>query len=65
MTHEEIKAKYDRLVDYVRRMRGWQKEYFRYRSSEAKSKAMALERQVDQIIDQEVKIQKSKQADLF
>ena len=65
MTQDEIQKKYDRLVDRVRRMRGLQKEYFKYRASDDLKKAKTLEREVDQIIEEEVKTQKSNQQEIF
>lgn len=65
MTHEELQKKYDILVEKVRRMRGHQKEYFKYRASSDLQSARRFEREVDGIIEEAVKIQKSKQRDLF
>ena len=62
---EELQAKYDRLVNQVRRMRGHQKEYFKYRASSDLRLAKNFEREVDKIIDEEIKIQKANQGDLF
>ncbi|MGN6491195.1 MAG: hypothetical protein ACTHLE_04305 [Agriterribacter sp.] len=65
MSHEELQKKYERLVEKVRMMRGHQKEYFKYRGSDSLERARRLEREVDQLIDEEVRRQKSKQRDLF
>lgn len=60
-----LKKKHDRLVDLVRRMRGYQKEYFKYRASSDLSLARKLEREVDKLIDEEIKVLKSNQPELF
>ena len=65
MTQEELQAKYDLLLDKVRRMRGFQKEYLKYHAIQDKERMQALQRQVDAIIDQEVKVMKSKQPEIF
>lgn len=65
MTQDELQKKHDRLVDKVRQMRGVQREYFKYRAGSDLQRAKVLEREVDQIIDDEVKIRKSKQQEIF
>lgn len=65
MTQEELQKKYDRLVDRVRRMRGLQREYFKYRVGEDLKKAKVLEREVDHLLDEEVKNKKSNQQEIF
>lgn len=62
---EELQKKYDRLVDKVRRMRGVQKEYVKYRTRQDWDLSKRLEREVDALISEEVKQQKSKQQGLF
>lgn len=61
----ELQRKYDRLVDKVRRMRGYQKEYFKYRARADLDRAKILERDVDKIIAEEVAAIKSNQKTLF
>lgn len=65
MTPDEIKARYDHLLDKVRRLRGYQKEYFKYRASRDLQLAKRFEREVDDMIKTEVEIQKSKQKEFF
>lgn len=65
MDRELLEIKYRLLLDKVRRMRGVQKEYFRYRCSEDLKRARRLEREVDQIIQEEVKIKQSGIQELF
>ena len=65
MTQEELQKKHDRLVDKVRRMRGMQKEWFKYRVGDDLKRAKVLEREVDQLIDEEVKLMKSNQPEIF
>ena len=65
MTNEETQKRLDRLVDKVRQMRGLQKEYFKYRIRADLERCRRLEREVDQILTEEVNIQKSKQSNLF
>ena len=65
MTQEELQKKHDRLVDKVRRMRGMQKEWFKYRVGDDLKRAKVLEREVDQLIDEEVKLKKSNQPEIF
>ena len=65
MTQEELQAKYDRLVDKVRRYRGWQKQYLKYHSSSDLEKIKQYAREVDRLIAEEVKKQESKQKEIF
>lgn len=65
MTFEELQAKYNRLIDKVRRMRGHQKEWFRYHAKVDLDASKRFAREVDQLIDQEVKQQKSGQTEMF
>lgn len=65
MSQEELQQKYDRLIDRVRRMRGRQKEYFKYRASSDLEAARRLEREVDKLLNEEVKAQQSKQNSLL
>jgi hypothetical protein len=61
----EFEKKYYDLVDKVRKMRGHQKEYFKYRASSDLQKAKYHERQVDTVIEDAVKLQKSGQQEIF
>lgn len=65
MRYEELKTRYDRLVNKVKNMRLAQIDYFKYRGQGYLDKARRYERDVDEIIREEVKIQESKQQDLF
>lgn len=65
MTQEELQRKYDHLLNLVRKMRGWQKEYYKYHASIDLKKAKYLEREVDILIDVGVKAIKSNQKELF
>jgi hypothetical protein len=65
MTQEELQKKYDRLLDKARRVRGVQKEYFKYRLVQDLELARRLERELDLLISEEVKVQKSNQSELF
>lgn len=65
MEHEALEKKYNQLVDKVRRMRGVQKEYFKYRAKVDLDRARRLEREVDTLIDAAVQNQKSNQTELF
>lgn len=58
---ETLQKKYDRLIHMVRRMRGAQREYVKYYAKEDKAVMMHLQREVDKLIDEEVKFKKSKQ----
>jgi 23S rRNA A2030 N6-methylase RlmJ len=64
MTQEDLQKKYDRLVDKVRRMRGWQKEYQKYHASSDRELAKRFEREVDQLVKDEVDRKNSKQLEL-
>lgn len=61
----EITAKFDRLLDKVRRMRAYQREYFKYRAKSDLDLAKRFEREVDKMVEEEVKIKKSNQQELF
>lgn len=65
MSTEDLQNKYDRLVDKVRRMRGWQKEWHKYHVRSDLEKAKRLEREVDQLLTEEVNARKSKQREIF
>lgn len=65
MTQEELQKKYDQLVEKVRRMRGHQKEFFKYRAKVDLDAARRFERDVDKLIEEEVKQKKSKQPAMF
>ena len=65
MTQEEIQKKYDQLVEKVRRMRGHQKEFFKYRAKVDLDAARRFEREVDKLIEEEVKQKKSQQSVMF
>jgi hypothetical protein len=65
MTLEELQKKYVRLLEKVRMMRGRQKEYFKWRAQSDLQAARRYEKEVDAIIEAEVKIQKSNQQTLL
>jgi hypothetical protein len=65
MSQEELQKKYDQLMEKVRRMRGHQKEYFRYRASSDLQLAKRFEREVDEFIKKEIEQRKSNQKEFF
>lgn len=65
MSQEELQKKYDQLVEKVRRMRGHQKEYFKYRASSDLQLAKRFEREVDELIKKEIEQRKSNQKEIF
>lgn len=65
MSQEELQKKYDQLFDRVRRMRGHQKEYFKYRASSDLQLAKRFEREVDELIKKEIEQRKSNQKEIF
>lgn len=62
---EHLQKKYNHLFERVRRMRAYQKEYFKYRASSDLKLSKQFEKEVDQLIATEVKEQKSKQKEIF
>lgn len=60
-----LQLRHNRLVDKVRKMRGYQKEYFKYRIGSDLKVAKKFEREVDFIIKEEVERQKANQKELF
>lgn len=62
---EALQKKYDRLVDLVRKTRGRQKEYFKYRASSDLKQARQWEATLDAFIDEDLKSRESKQKELF
>lgn len=58
MDTETLQKKYDHLVEVIHRMRGHQKEYFKYRARSDLDMAKRWEREVDKLIQEEVKQQK-------
>ena len=65
MTPEELQKRYDRLINKVRQMRGLQREYARWRAKVDWEKSRRLEREVDALIEEEVKRMKSNQKEMF
>lgn len=63
--YKALKAKYEYLLDRVRRMRGWQIEYFKYRASSDLKSAKKLEYEVDGFLKTIVKEQQSKQQSIY
>jgi hypothetical protein len=62
---EYLQKKHEVLVDAVRRMRGHQREYFKYHSSQDLNAAKQWERKVDALLKEEVDQQKQQQKSLF
>lgn len=65
MDIETLQKKYDRLLDLTRKVRGHQKEYFKYRASSDLEKSKHWERQLDQFLKQEVTAKATNQQELF
>ena len=65
MENEILRKKYDRLLDLARKVRGHQKEYFKYRSSETLKRCKIFEQQLDALLKDEVAEIKSNQQELF
>lgn len=65
MDKDVLQKKFDRLLDLARKVRGHQKDYFRYRASSDLEKSKHWERQLDQFIKDEVAERDKKQRDLF
>jgi hypothetical protein len=67
VTQQDYQRKYLHMVDVVRRMRGWQRErdHVRYLPRDDHARMKHLEREVDKIIKEEMKRQKSNQKELF
>ncbi len=65
MEQETLQKKYDKLLDLVRRVRGRQREYEKYRASSDLKTARLLERKLDEFLKEEVKAIESKQGGLF
>lgn len=59
------KTRYSKLMDLIRRVRGHQIEYFRYRSRDILDKSKHLEKVLDAILKEEVKKKESGQKGLF
>lgn len=53
------------FLDKVRKMRGYQKEYFKYRVRSDLETAKRYEREVDKLIEEEIKAIKSQQLTLI
>lgn len=65
MTQQELQKKYDYLFDKIRRMRGVQKDYFKYRAKSDLEILKKIERDVDLFIEKEIKEINSKQTEIF
>jgi hypothetical protein len=65
MSQDELLKKYEYLVNRVRVMRSYQREFRKYRATSDKEAAARLERQVDNLLLDEEKRQKSKQQELL
>ena len=63
---EHLQQRHDRLVNAVGKMRGYQKEFFKNGMNKSSlENAKRYERIVDGLIAEEVKINKSKQREIF
>lgn len=62
---EYLQARYERLKKAVMHMRRWQHHYFRYRGDNALENAKRWEREVDNILREDVKKDQSKQQEIF
>jgi hypothetical protein len=65
MTSEELQKRHERLVDKTRQMREYQQRWFKYHIRSDLEKAKRYEREIDHLIDEEMKIQSSSQQKLF
>ncbi len=64
MTQDELQKKHARFLDKVRQMRGVQKDYFKFRMRSYLERSKRLEREVDAMINEEVKAMKSGQQEI-
>lgn len=65
---EQLKAlqkKYDKLFDKVKRVRGWQKQYYKYYSLQDKQMMLINQKQLDNMIAIEESERKKKQMKIF
>ena len=65
---EELQKKYNDLANAAFAMRKYQRDFFRYRASVDKAKAMEWEKKIDALLAAELKLreeQKSQQQKLF
>ncbi len=65
MTPEEWEAKYNRLFSKVRQLRGWQKQWDMFHASLDYPKKRKMERVVDQMLNEELKLKRSLKQELF
>lgn len=65
MTLSELENKYNHLVDRVARMRAVQTHYEKYRIGTDRDRKRALEKQVDDIVKDEMKKKGSQQKEIF
>jgi hypothetical protein len=66
--HEALQAKYDQLMEKLRRMRGYQAAERRYHGmvpSEDKARCRKLEKDVDAMILEDMKQRKGSQGNVF
>lgn len=61
----DSQKRYERLLDKTRQMREYQKRWYSYHIRTDLDKAKRLEREIDQLIAEEIKIQKSNQGEIF
>jgi hypothetical protein len=65
MSEKELQQKFDRFFLKVEKMRYHQTQFFRYKSTQDLQAAKNLEREVDHMIRDEVRIRKSGQGEIF
>lgn len=65
MTQDELQKKYDRLFDKARRVRGWQKQWYKYHVEQDRQMMVMQQRDLDNMIALEVAERKKRQKELF
>jgi len=65
MTDQDYKVRYDRLLNLVFKMRGYQRSWIKYHLSGDREKAKRYENEVDKMIESEAQRKDTKQSEIF
>lgn len=65
MTTEELKERYDRFMELVKRLRKYTQAWVLYKASADKNNMIRYQREIDKWLAEEPKLLDSKQPELF
>jgi len=65
MTQEDYKLRYERLLNLVFKMRGYQRSWLKYHLSRDRDNAKRYENEVDKMVEAETQRKDNKQSEMF